>query len=401
MANESDDSNDEYYDAKDATDATSLSKWSSLEYVNRMDEKNLFAEEQSSHLRSTKKLSITKTPNSLSKESLALSSVDKRLGNNNRKCSYSVLIFVLHGGHLLESTGGNEFNNNKYSDFSLLKSTFEQTMRTSYSNLTGKLAFKLICCPPICKSSLQFLSKLSSTYQANGKFDYEAIPIDCLPLFATNLVDYQSQIDKTINSINQSFKEFIDSDDGCHFLNAPHHISFICDFLGGILAYDSLCNNRNGNESTLKYDFQLDDLFLFGCSLSLVLAYRKLTSNTSIEKPQCAQVYNLFHSIDRLVMRLEPLIEAKFSEISSISVPKYKKQILLQQIISISKHLKFNQNLFAIDEEAITSDELNRHFSNTSTDLVSGEDCVESNLQKSMYLNLLNFLFYFLTKSLH
>lgn len=45
-------------------------------------------------------------------------------------------------------------------------------------------------------------------------------------------------------------------------------------------------------------------------------------------------------------MRLEPLIEIKFSEILPISVPKYTKKNLMHQMISLRKHLKYNHNLF-------------------------------------------------------
>lgn len=279
IAKESDDS-DEYFDAKD--DANSLCKWSSLEYVNKHDAETLSTDD----LDRSSRLSTSKTPNSLSKESLANS--ERRL--INKKCPNSILIFVLHGGHLLDC--GNE-PNNKFTDFSVLKSTFEQIIRTSFTSLSGRISFRLICCPLICKSSLQFLSKLSTSYQSNhGRFDYENLPIDCLPLFATNQNDYQNQINRTIDSINQSYSDFIESDDGKHFNG---RIAFICDFLGGLLAYDSLCNlsksqtksdeiendgDNNDNATNYsklnKYNFQIDDLFLFGCPLSLVLAYRKL-----------------------------------------------------------------------------------------------------------------------------
>lgn len=262
IANESDES-ETYYDAKESVDANSLCKWSSLEYVNKLDEDNLSTEELSNL--GANKLSVSKTPNSLSRESLST--------NANTKCKYSALIFVLHGGHLLDT--GNEFNS-KYSDFSTLKTTFEQVIRTNFSYLNEKLAFKLICCPYITKSSLQFLSKLSNSYQSsNGKFDYETIPIDCLPLFATNQAEYYSQIDKTVNSINQVYAEFLDSEQ-----EFTGRIIFICDFLGGILAYDSLCNSEQNEQNECKYNFQIDELFLFGTPLSLILAYRKLTANS-------------------------------------------------------------------------------------------------------------------------
>lgn len=85
--------------------------------------------------------------------------------------------------------------------------------------------------------------------------------------------------------------------------------------------------------------------------------------------------------MDRLVMRLEPLIDSRFSEISSISVPKYNKQLLLQQIVSIRKHLKFNQKLLTETDDEL-DDQADQH--SNATDLAD-ENGVESNLQRSRF----------------
>ena len=80
-------------------------------------------------------------------------------------------------------------------------------------------------------------------------------------------------------------------------------------------------------------------------------------------------------------MRLEPLIDSRFSEISSISVPKYNKQLLLQQIVSIRKHLKFNQKLLTETDDEL-DDQADQH--SNATDLAD-ENGVESNLQRSRF----------------
>ena len=42
-------------------------------------------------------------------------------------------------------------------------------------------------------------------------------------------------------------------------------------------------------------------------------------------KPNCGQVYNLFHPMDPTVSRIEPLLSARFSLVPPINVPKYQK----------------------------------------------------------------------------
>ncbi|XP_042885227.1 protein retinal degeneration B-like isoform X11 [Penaeus japonicus] len=78
-----------------------------------------------------------------------------------------------------------------------------------------------------------------------------------------------------------------------------------------------------------RLDFEVSDVFMFGCPLALVLVYRKMVNsedkNCMIQRPACQQVYNLFHPTDPLAVRLEPLLSARFSLLPPITIPRYTK----------------------------------------------------------------------------
>ncbi|XP_051865884.1 membrane-associated phosphatidylinositol transfer protein 1-like isoform X2 [Pristis pectinata] len=76
------------------------------------------------------------------------------------------------------------------------------------------------------------------------------------------------------------------------------------------------------------FEFQVTDLFLFGCPLGLVLALRKTVApslNLAQCRPACGQVYNLFHPADPSAFRLEPLLVPEFQQVPPFAVPRYQK----------------------------------------------------------------------------
>ncbi|KAF4523498.1 hypothetical protein B566_EDAN004569 [Ephemera danica] len=147
------------------------------------------------------------------------------------------------------------------------------------------------------------------------------------------------------------------------------------DSMGSIMAYDALCRsgqyqNRHDSDSSLlepnndgamgewgesesqhhqrhlsapaprrrssstsdhqsKLEFEVNDLFMFGSPLALVLAYRKVAStddkSAPIPRPQVQQVYNLFHPTDPVAARIEPLISARFSMLPPVNIARYQK----------------------------------------------------------------------------
>ncbi|XP_041630619.1 protein retinal degeneration B isoform X6 [Drosophila kikkawai] len=105
-----------------------------------------------------------------------------------------------------------------------------------------------------------------------------------------------------------------------------------------------------------KLDFEVSDFFMFGSPLSVVLAARKLhDAKAALARPNCHQVYNLFHPTDPIASRLEPLLSARFSILSPVNVPRYAKYPLgngqplhlLEVIQSHPQHFNDGNNLLA------------------------------------------------------
>ncbi|XP_067882442.1 membrane-associated phosphatidylinositol transfer protein 2-like [Heterodontus francisci] len=81
-------------------------------------------------------------------------------------------------------------------------------------------------------------------------------------------------------------------------------------------------------EGSERLDFEVSDLFLFGCPLGLILALRKTISpglDLSRLRPACQQIYNLFHPADPSAIRLEPLLAMDFHLIPPFIIPRYQK----------------------------------------------------------------------------
>ncbi|KAL6081631.1 hypothetical protein STEG23_007846 [Scotinomys teguina] len=112
------------------------------------------------------------------------------------------------------------------------------------------------------------------------------------------------------------------------------HQAFLSSLHASVLRTEP--SSRRSSSSTMldgagalgKFDFEIADLFLFGCPLGLVLALRK-TVIPSLDvfqlRPACQQVYNLFHPADPSASRLEPLLERRFHTLPPFSIPRYQR----------------------------------------------------------------------------
>ncbi|XP_076778987.1 membrane-associated phosphatidylinositol transfer protein 2 isoform X1 [Arvicanthis niloticus] len=112
------------------------------------------------------------------------------------------------------------------------------------------------------------------------------------------------------------------------------HQAFLSSLHASVLRNEP--SSRRSSSSTMldgagalgKFDFEIADLFLFGCPLGLVLALRK-TVIPSLDvfqlRPACQQVYNLFHPADPSASRLEPLLERRFHTLPPFSIPRYQR----------------------------------------------------------------------------
>ncbi|XP_073864350.1 membrane-associated phosphatidylinositol transfer protein 2 isoform X32 [Macaca fascicularis] len=112
------------------------------------------------------------------------------------------------------------------------------------------------------------------------------------------------------------------------------HQAFLSSLHASMLRTEP-CSRRSSSSTMLdgtgalgRFDFEITDLFLFGCPLGLVLALRK-TVIPALDvfqlRPACQQVYNLFHPADPSASRLEPLLERRFHALPPFSVPRYQR----------------------------------------------------------------------------
>lgn len=354
-----------------------------------------------------------------------------------------VLLLVLHGGTILDTGAGDP--SSKQGDTNTIATVFDTVMRVHYPSALGRLAIRLVPCPPVCSDAFALVSNLSPYSHDGGclSSSQDHIPLAALPLLATSSPQYQEAVATVIQRANLAYGDFIKSQEGVTFNG---QVCLIGDCVGGILAFDALCysnqpvsesqsssrrgsvasvqdadllspgilvnpshgggsggggggsnlessrhlsrsnidiprsngtedpkrqlprkrsdsstyeldtiqqhqaflsslhasvlrnepSSRRSSSSTMldctgalgRFDFEIADLFLFGCPLGLVLALRK-TVIPSLDvfqlRPACQQVYNLFHPADPSASRLEPLLERRFHALPPFSIPRYQR----------------------------------------------------------------------------
>eukprot|EP00069_Balaena_mysticetus_P013395 bmy_01467T0 len=207
-----------------------------------------------------------------------------------------VLLLLLHGGTILDTGAGDP--GSKQGDTNTIATVFDTVMRVHYPSALGHLAIRLVPCPPICSAAFALVSD-------NGTED----PKQQLPRKRSDSSTYE------LDTIQQ-------------------HQAFLSSLHASVLRNEP--SSRRSSSSTMldgagavgKFDFEIADLFLFGCPLGLVLALRK-TVIPSLDvfqlRPACQQVYNLFHPADPSASRLEPLLERRFHALPPLSIPRYQR----------------------------------------------------------------------------
>ncbi|GAB0094369.1 protein retinal degeneration B [Sergentomyia squamirostris] len=390
-------SEEEFFDClaslPDPTESTSLAKWSSLELLpDEEDSPPAAMKNQEDSIFSHSYLQRVASERGSRRSTFGTaSSIDRSHSDSPPgspgppACPTSVLILVLHAGSVLDA---NVDLAAKKSDITTFRGAFESVMRQHYPSMVGHVAIRLVSCPSVCTDALGILSSLSpysfdcspSTTDSPNMTD---LPIGAIPLLTTCTTEFQDAVNQAVTASNLAFSDFQRCEEGCGFTG---QVVLIGDSMGGILAYDALCraSERLGsdasaldfvddrivdneldaarllmapsprrrsssiNEARLpRLHFEVGDLFLFGSPLAVVLAARKLSdTHYGSERPQCQQVYNLFHPTDPVASRLEPLISARFSMLAPVNIPRYAKYPLgngqpyhLLELIQSSPHL--------------------------------------------------------------
>ncbi|CAG0888834.1 unnamed protein product [Darwinula stevensoni] len=187
----------------------------------------------------------------------------------------------------------------KTSDVVTFRGAFESVVRQYYPSLLGRVAHRLVPCPPICAEALAVFTSLSpysfDAYpsQGDGGFPvtHDSVPIGAIPLFAITSPDYWDSVSKTITLANQVYQDFLKSEEGY-------------------------------GQPTGTTGLRSDRLFPVWISAS------RSSGLSEDARPAVQQVYNMFHAINPLAGRLEPLLSTRFAFIPPVSVPRYQKHPL-------------------------------------------------------------------------
>jgi len=380
-------SDEEFFDCHEVPeDIRSLTKWNSMELVPEQDESGDSAS----------------TTRSSSTGPELRRTVSYQYGSNNRNhkhtrptieladlaessCPTSFLILVLHGGCILDT---NTDNIVRKSDVTTLRGAFESIMRQHYQGLVGRLVMKCIPCPPICDEALSVLSSLSP-YSDNNIHNNDTLPISCIPVLATSRPDYQESVSQLISLANKEYQDFLQTEEGFGFSG---QVCILADSVGSLLAYDALCRQPNQTrvdtsegedddghhhhhhhhhgitrQSSIKtqtknnphlsvvndinatnFHFDVSHFFLLGSPLPIVLAYRQNLGQSSHVRPNCVQMYNLFHPSNPVVARMEPLLVGATHHIPPVNIPRYQMFPLGDGArMTLADMIQSHQNIFS------------------------------------------------------
>ncbi|KAI5718845.1 hypothetical protein M8J76_001025 [Diaphorina citri] len=384
------DEDDEFFDAQESMgDNSSLAKWSSMELLNEEDESpspSVASRQGEDSIFSASYLKRAASERGRSMDRSCPGSPTLSQGHHgtsaSTQCRTTALLIVMHAGSVLDA---NVDMTAKKSDTTTFRGAFESVIRQHYPSMMGRVAMRLVACPPICTDGLSILSSLSpysfdvspcATERDTPGVTHDSVPIGAIPLLVTCSREYTEAVSKVVQSVNQVYQDFIKSEEGLGFNGI---VSIVGDSMGSVLAYDALCRSCDrhedadsvynphledvqiGGETSLPHlhtptfpphrrrsssssefsstrpriEFDVHEFFMFGSPLSLVLAYRKMRSTNSssqdnshinvIQRPPVQQVYNLFHPTDPIAVRLEPLISARFSLLAPVNIPRYQQ----------------------------------------------------------------------------
>ncbi|KAL7844563.1 hypothetical protein SRHO_G00231020 [Serrasalmus rhombeus] len=254
IAQESMDSSDEeFFDARDVMEGKTaillgMSQWNSNDLVEQI--------ETLGHLeRSRESLYRLRHPRCAPQ-----SSVDG-LEDMERKCRTQLLILVIHGGHILDSGGGDP--GGKAGDAAMLASVLERVSRAHFQEAADGLLVRLVPCPPVCAEAFSLVSHLNpySYDESCVSSSVDHLPLAALPILAIAAPRYQDAVASVITQANQVYHNFLQSPEGLGFSG---QVCLVADCVGGVLCFDALCfsgdkqhrspeaNSRNNSTESLK-----------------------------------------------------------------------------------------------------------------------------------------------------
>uniref|UniRef100_A0AAY4AMJ3 Membrane-associated phosphatidylinositol transfer protein 3 n=1 Tax=Denticeps clupeoides TaxID=299321 RepID=A0AAY4AMJ3_9TELE len=254
IAQESVDSSDEeFFDAREVLEGKTamllgMSQWNSNDLVEQMQTLGALDRSQESLYR-------LRHPRCAPQ-----SSVDG-LEDVERKCRMRLLILVVHGGHILDSGGGDA--GSKAGDAATLASVLDRLAHAHFQEAADGLVVRLVPCPPVCTEAFSLLTHLNpySYDESSMSSSVDHLPLAALPLLAITSPRYLEAVATVITQANQVYHSFLQSPEGLGFCG---QVCLVADCVGGVLCFDALCfssdqrlsgpwvSSRNNSTESLK-----------------------------------------------------------------------------------------------------------------------------------------------------
>ncbi|XP_036125156.1 membrane-associated phosphatidylinositol transfer protein 3 isoform X1 [Molossus molossus] len=157
---------------------------------------------------------------------------------SQRSCKTQVLLLVLHGGNVLDTSSGDP--SCKAADIHTFSSVLETVTRAHFPAALGHILIKFVPCPAICAEAFSLVSNLNPYNHEEGcpSNSQDHVPLAVLPLLAISSPQYQDAVASVIQQANQVYAEFLESPDGTGFSG---QVCLIGDCVGGLLAFDAIC----------------------------------------------------------------------------------------------------------------------------------------------------------------
>ncbi|XP_043077599.1 PITP-less RdgB-like protein isoform X7 [Puntigrus tetrazona] len=155
-----------------------------------------------------------------------------------RKCRTKLLILVIHGGHILDSGGGDP--GGKAGDTATLASVLERVARAHFQAAADSMLIRLVPCPPVCADAFSLVSNLNpySYDETCMSSSVDHLPLASLPILAIAAPHYQNAVATVVAEANQVYEKFLHSAEGVGFTG---QVCLVADCVGGVLCFDALC----------------------------------------------------------------------------------------------------------------------------------------------------------------
>ena len=130
--------------------------------------------------------------------------------------------------------------------------------------------------------------------------------------------------------------------------------------LGSLLIFDILAN-----QDRYPLDFDVENFFSIGSPVGVFKLIQKTkigdgkSKTLNFERPQCKNLFNIFHVCDPVAYRIEPLVDKSFSAIQSAYVPHWTSSDIASKVLEIGGSFMNNEPTKESSTLTLTNRQLN------------------------------------------